>query len=306
MKLKKAVGGIALAILYFGIYVGWQFIVMLAAAFGVSLKVSLGADLAYIVENAEQMTEEAYIGLINSYAMKAQEAYIEFISKYAVHITAIAAVLALVTYFIIFKVRKKSLIKEVGLTKIPLLHGFAMVLFGGFLNVFVTLVMSMIPFPEEWLTNYVDASSVAADTTSVVAVIFTVIGAPIIEEIVYRGLCYNSLKRGIPMLAAMIISSWGFGMSHGTVIWVIYASLLGFVLVWLKEKYRSLTAPLLVHMSFNLMGLLLSLVGEMPGGFYAALAAVSGIACVALVMFVVRTSKYKIELVMNEADENAE
>jgi len=59
-----------------------------------------------------EMTEEAYIGFINSYAMKAQEAYIEFIGKYAVHITAIAAVLALVTYFIIFKVRKKSLIAE--------------------------------------------------------------------------------------------------------------------------------------------------------------------------------------------------
>ncbi len=305
MKLKKAVEGMALAVLYFGIYMVWQFIVMFAAAFGVSLKVSLMADLAYIVENAAQMTDEAYIGLINSYAVKAQEAYIEFIGKYAIHLTAIAAVLTLVTYFIIFKVRKRSIIKEAGLTKLPLLHGFAMILFGGFLNVFVTLVMSAIPFPEEWLTSYTDASAAVSDTTSVVTVIFTVLGAPIIEEIVYRGLCYNSLKRGIPMLAAMIISSWGFGISHGTAIWIIYASLLGFVLVWLREKYRSLTAPLLVHISFNLMGLLLSLTGEMPGGFYAALCVVSGIACAAFVLFVVRTSKHKIELVMNQ-EENAE
>ncbi len=306
MKFGRAIRGFGLAMLYYGVYIVWQIVLMFVTAFGVSFYVSVTSDMSFITQNAADMTKEAYLGFINSYAINAQEIYIDFISKYAIHITAIAALLTTITYFIIFKVRKKNLLREVGLTKLPIPDVITLIIFGGALNVFVSLVLSMIPFPTEWLESYADASSIIADTTSVIAILFTVVGAPIIEEIVFRGLCYTSLKQGIPMLAAMIISSWGFGMSHGSVLWVIYASILGFLLVFMREKYRSLTASLLIHFGFNLMGVLLNYIGEMSSTVYIILTVVSGLVSVGFITHVIRTSKYRIELVMPEMNSDAD
>ena len=53
------------------------------------------------------------------------------------------------------------------------------------------------------------------DANVVVSIIVTVISAPIVEEVTFRGFMYGQLKGGMPMFAAMLISSWVFGMVHG-------------------------------------------------------------------------------------------
>ena len=298
MKLLKAIGGFALAILYFGIYFAWQFFVMSCAATAISFSQMTSMDVSHLIDSTGMINEEAYMVFMDSFIQNTLDTYMIFVGKYAIHMTALAGVFALLTYFIIFKIRKKSFFGEVGFRKIPVLDGFGLVIFGAFLNVFVTIVMSFIPFPEDWMSSYIEASSLIADTTSPVTIIYTVIGAPVIEEVIFRGLCHSSLKRGVPMLAAMIISSWGFGIAHGTIIWALYATLLGFLLVWMREKYNSLTASLLVHLGFNLMGIVLSFVGDMAMWLYILLGALSAVAVVAFIIYVVRTSRYKIELIM--------
>lgn len=53
-----------------------------------------------------------------------------------------------------------------------------------------------------------------------------------------------------------------FGLMHGTIIWVLYAFVLGMVMTWIFERYQSLTANIIFHLAFNAMGLVLSAIPE--------------------------------------------
>jgi len=150
------------------------------------------------------------------------------------------------------------------------------------------------------MADYLESSSLIAET-SVLAWITAVLCAPIVGEGVFRGLCYTRLKQGMPMFAAMLISAWGFGMVHGTIIWMLYASLFGFILAWLYEKYRSLTACIIMHLSFNLFGQLMTLLTEIPDAAFWLLLAAGGIASAALLLHVEKQSPHKIEFTMPEA-----
>ena len=104
------------------------------------------------------------------------------------------------------------------------------------------------------------------------------------------------------MFAAMLISSWVFGLVHGEVIWVIYASLLGLVFTWTTEKCGSLLASMIVHITFNLFGVLTQYVGEMSEWAFWLLFVSSAIAALAAVIFISRSSDRKIEFSMKRSE----
>lgn len=242
MTLKKAAGAVGSALLYFGIYFAWQFVV------------GFWVGLAY----------EAYALAVYGVSADIPAMLVDFSLKYAVHMTLVSNVLALVTFTVLFRMRKRSLLDEVRLTKLsPTVCGVCL-LFGAAMNIFVTVVISSVPFPEAWWDQYNSMASAIPGSAAWISVLSTVIAAPIVEEIVLRGLFYGRLKRGMPMFAAMLISSWIFGLIHGAAIWVIYASLLGMLIAWIYEKYRSLTAAVLFHFGFNLCGFILGYFENLP------------------------------------------
>ena len=219
----------------------------------------------------------------------------ELVMKYSMILTLISGILALVTFFVIMKARKKRPLADIGLTRINPWLALELFGLGAALNVFVTFAMSIIPFPVEWINSYVESSSVLADANVVVSIIVTVISAPIVEEITFRGFMYNQLKGGMPMFAAMLISSWVFGMVHGDLIWFMYAFLLGIVLTYIGEKCGALTAPIIVHMAFNLFGSLTGLLSDMSETTFFILLVSSGLVSLALLIHIGRTSERKIE-----------
>ena len=83
------------------------------------------------------------------------------------------------------------------------------------------------------------------------------------------------------MFAAMLISSWVFGMVHGDLIWFMYAFLLGIVLTYIGEKCGALTASIIVHMAFNLFGSLTGLLGDMSETTFFILLISSGLVSLA-------------------------
>ena len=104
--------------------------------------------------------------------------------------------------------------------------------------------------------------------------------APVLEEIVFRGLVYTRLKKGMPAIVAAVLTSLLFGIMHGTIIWVIYAFVLGMVMTWVFERYQSLAANIIFHFTFNLMGLVLSMIPESAEFVVWILLAVSIVGCV--------------------------
>ena len=285
MNLRRFLRALGGALLYFAIYYGWQLIAGNWASFAASwyaMMTSGEIPPAGSTEYIEWMTSM-------------QNYVYELVMKYSMILTLISGILALVTFFVIMKARKKRPLADIGLTRINPWLALELFGLGAALNVFVTFAMSIIPFPTEWVNSYIESSSVLADANVVVSIIVTVISAPIVEEITFRGFMYGQLKGGMPMFAAMLISSWVFGMVHGDLIWFMYAFLLGIVLTYIGEKCGALTAPIIVHMAFNLFGSLTGLLGDMSETTFFILLVSSGLVSLALLIHIGRTSERKIE-----------
>jgi len=76
-------------------------------------------------------------------------------------------------------------------------------------------------------------------------------GAPVVEEIIFRGILYPALKQhGWPRLAL-----WGtsllFALTHANAATLLPLSFLAMLLVFLYERTGNLLAPILTHSLFN-------------------------------------------------------
>jgi len=94
----------------------------------------------------------------------------------------------------------------------------------------------------------------------IVAVFLIVILWPVGEEMLFRGIAYNALRRR-GKWRALIISSLIFAIAHFQVIHLIPNVLAGFAFAYLFERTRSLTSVVVLHASLNLVSVLLARTG---------------------------------------------
>lgn len=82
--------------------------------------------------------------------------------------------------------------------------------------------------------------------------------SPLAEELVFRGIVYNELKRSYRLPIAMLISALLFGLYHMNTIQGVYGFIMGLLLAYLYEYFGSLLWPVLVHMLANILAYLLT------------------------------------------------
>jgi len=85
----------------------------------------------------------------------------------------------------------------------------------------------------------------------IVQLITSGICGPILEELLFRGIVYNKLKTFNKRIVAIILTSIIFGIIHINIINAIYAFGVSFILIYLYEKYKTLKAPILMHIFLN-------------------------------------------------------
>ena len=74
----------------------------------------------------------------------------------------------------------------------------------------------------------------------ILEVLYLSLFVPILEEVVFRGLIYTRLRKGMPVLAAQLLSALIFGAAHMDLMQFFYAFLTGFLMPLLFEKYQFL------------------------------------------------------------------
>lgn len=179
-------------------------------------------------------------------------------------ITFVSGLVTLLLFWLIFVIRRKKFAGEVCLRPIPVKGILPIAIMAAGFNIVTTVVISFIPWPAGWMESYVDNSS--AIDGSLMAWLAAVVMAPVLEEIVFRGLMYTRLKKGLPAIVAAVIASLAFGVAHGTIIWAIYTFIFSMVLIWVFEKFQSLMACIMLHMVYNLSGMALSLIPDTEAG----------------------------------------
>ena len=86
--------------------------------------------------------------------------------------------------------------------------------------------------------------------------------APIIEEVVFRGLFYAALKSYFPWIVSLIFSSVVFSLIHENILAFTLLFSLSLLLTFIYELYGKLFYPILIHSCFNITMLFLIYFGK--------------------------------------------
>ena len=95
-----------------------------------------------------------------------------------------------------------------------------------------------------------------------IQILATVILAPIIEELLVRGLIYKRMTRWTSPLIAALASSALFGLIHMNLVQFVYAFLIGLLLALVYEKFQNIWAPILFHFAANATSIMIT---NIPG-----------------------------------------
>jgi membrane protease YdiL (CAAX protease family) len=102
---------------------------------------------------------------------------------------------------------------------------------------------------EEPSRRLADAAHGAGGT--VLLVLMTVVIAPVLEELFYRGLVLRSLQRGLPTWAAVVLCGVIFGAIHFQPLQLLGLAAFGMVAAVLAVRTGRLGPAVLAHLGFN-------------------------------------------------------
>ncbi|MBE6664487.1 MAG: CPBP family intramembrane metalloprotease [Ruminococcaceae bacterium] len=164
----------------------------------------------------------------------------------------LGSITTVVIFTVLFAIKKPNIFKATSINKIKPRIGIDSALLGvGMLGVFQAVVLVIGKIAPSWLEAQNAHSESILNGYMWVAVIYTVIVAPICEELVFRGLMLSTLKDKIPRWASIVGIAVIFGLIHSFPIGFIYAFSLGLVLGWLYYYTSSLVPCIIVHALFN-------------------------------------------------------
>lgn len=138
----------------------------------------------------------------------------------------------------------------------------------------VNYLLPLTPLPY-WFPGYEEASEVIYSGSLPAQIVASVISAPLLEELLMRGLFYERLKEALGMpRVAVAVSAAVFGIYHGSVVQGMYAFVMGLFFAWVYEACRSLIPAVLAHMATNGASVLAGQIAlptefyEIPGFYY--------------------------------------
>jgi uncharacterized protein len=111
---------------------------------------------------------------------------------------------------------------------------------------------NLIPMPESFKKALMDFGS----QTGVFAFLLLVIAAPILEELLYRGIILDGLLNKYSPLISILISSLLFGIAHLNPWSFVNGFIIGIFSGWVYFRTRSVLPSIIIHASANLSGFL--------------------------------------------------
>lgn len=208
------------------------------------------------------------IDYISEYGEKAIENMDEFMNYVTnnmnMNIVLLLSVIITMTILLIIAKSKKENIKDFfSFYPINKKIVLPLILLGISINFIIDGILSLlsnIPQIESILLEYSNRSTQLVGDNVIFNILVIAILVPILEELIYRALPIKKLLTRLSPIAAVIITSIAFGLSHGQIIWIVYTMIFGIVLGALFLKYKSSIANIVVHSALNLTSVILSII----------------------------------------------
>ncbi len=81
---------------------------------------------------------------------------------------------------------------------------------------------------------------------------------PVAEELLFRGIIFNCIRRYMKLSAAMLVSAVFFALYHGNSVQALYAVVLGYLMAYAYEYFGDFRMALAVHIGANVLSYVLS------------------------------------------------
>lgn len=181
-----------------------------------------------------------------------------------IHVVMIlAAGLTLLTLFLSFHIRRKNPLEEMHLRPVSAKPALLSLLLGAAAQVVVVVIISFIPLPEEMIEEMNQNGELLMQGPVALQFIDIAVITPILEEVIFRGLAFTRLRRGMRTGLAVVLSAVIFGAAHGTAVAFVYAGLLGVLCALLMRRHNdSILTPICCHAGFNAASFLMQYVPD--------------------------------------------
>lgn len=232
----------------------WRLVYPVIIYFAAAFLVETGALMYYII------TELKGIDLILSEGVViTQEELAGFINKYSLQITALTNTVLIPVFLILLRGDNKKRQRACGFKyAMPKIKDFVYIIILGMaaavsVNIVVSLSGLVYLSPK-----YQEVTQIIYSGSIIMEIISAVIAAPVLEELFFRGMIYQRLRGYCNAVTAILISSAFFGLFHGNLVQFVYAFLIGCMLAFVYEKFKTIWAPVVFHVGANLLSVLIT------------------------------------------------
>lgn len=185
------------------------------------------------------------------------------IEKYSYVITFISALIAIVVFGIAYRnetegIKKGSFIMQLKYNDYKMCG--VLTALGVFISLGLSHFVSLLPL-DNVIGNYQETSNKLMGGSLGMQILSLGIIVPIAEELIYRGLVYNELKKNMEPLYAMVLAAIIFGVFHFNLLQGTYAFILGIILICAYVKCNTIIAPIIIHSLANLTSVIASQTG---------------------------------------------
>lgn len=167
------------------------------------------------------------------------------------------AVIVLI-YWIAFQLRSDSLSNYAGIRKTKFINVFGSVAAGLFAYLAVENLMSIIRIPEDIMQEYIEHVQWLSDSNIWLMALVSVVAAPVVEELVFRGVLMKALQKAITPIGAVLVTSVLFTFAHGDIVQGMYSFAIGILLGYVKIKSGSLWNCIAMHFAFNMANVIVA------------------------------------------------
>ncbi len=173
----------------------------------------------------------------------------EFINSNMLLITIITFIIFIIIFKHYYKKYQINYNQKISFKTIMLL-----ILIGTCINTSYNIIMSNV----NSIYNFTNAYD-KIEVNILISIICTGILGPILEEFLFRGIIFNKFKNFNKQMTSILLTSFVFAFCHSTFIQILYAFCLSFILIYVYDKYKTIKAPIIVHITSNIVNIFICL-----------------------------------------------
>ena len=164
-----------------------------------------------------------------------------------------------------------------------------------FFSIFLTMIIALLK-GEDIMSLVNPLQEVLTGSNFIITLIYASLVAPIVEEIIFRKLLLDKLRR-FGDVPAILMTGIAFGLFHMNLSQFFYATALGFIFAYITIKTNTVRYSIILHIMINFIGTIVAPMATKQNIFFSLIIVFWMLTAITLgvVFFILNVKKIKLE-----------